>query len=475
MVVTKKLEINNLDGLNRGASPLLLQDGELERCLNYFTDRIGEKKKRPGSAIFLDIPDTDKIRSLIYFEKSNGAIRRLIRVSGANIYVHDFTGSSWGSVKRSITSTTQRMAHAALAGKLILTDGINIVQEYDGTTMQDVPSAPRGKYAATFNRRVAIWGVEGNEDRLYRSKVDDPTSWTIDANDPQSAEYWDVDPDSRGDLTGGAPIAKRLTLFKPKSAYRFDGQEFSKVPTSEGLSSNEGLKEVEDMFFYPNRAGIYGFIGDKPTSLSRFIRDYYQGIGSGEWNEDNGTLAGVAWGEHYLLSVGDIKDRDSNTYNRAVFAYNQQLNQWYLWTFAIRPECWVTCPDSNDVQQTYWGDANGQAHIFNSGTADGTTNIDTELVIPLQFKNMDQKVRLKHLILWAKPANGVKVQYSFEEAEWENLDEATSYRSVMKFPPSAVGYVPRIRLVESSSATAHSIRKLTVGYQDEGDWSAETG
>lgn len=331
-------------------------------------------------------------------------------------------------------------------------------------------TAPRGRYTAMMNRRVFVWGVDGNPDRLYGSKIDDCTNWEVVANDPSSAQFWNVDPDSEGNLTGGMAITSRLTLFKQERIYRFDGSEFLPVPTNEGLASNAALVGVDDMTIYPNRGGIYAFSGDKPVPLSDFVLDYFDGIVDSEFDPLAASLAAGRWGRHYLLSVGDITDRDGNSIPNAVLAYNQRLSQWFLWSFAHRPTAFCTYIDGNGARQTIFGDANGSTFTFDSGTSDAGTAIATELVYSLQVSDPMQRVRLKNLGVCASPGASAQVQYDFRDENWKPLGGLSGARSAFTFPADASGARPRIRITEASTDAGFQVDALKVDVDKFGDW-----
>ncbi len=470
-MTVKDVTIDNFEGINRGVSPCLLKKSELIVCRNLYTDVIGAKTKRPGYATFLNAPDSNPVRNLIYFELGNGATKRLLRVSGTKIYVYSFTGGVWGAVAKTITDSTNRFSTAALSGKLFMCNGNFTPMVYDGTDFNDVGTAPKGRWCAVFNRRIAVWGVVGNPDRLYLSKIDDPTDWSINANDPSAAKYYNVDPDSYGNLTGGAVASRRLTLFKEKAAYRFDGTDFAPVPTSEGLSSQAGIKELEDFVIYPNRAGVYGFIGDKPTPLSDYVKDYYAGIASNYYDPLVERLAAGLWKQHYLLSVGAITDKDDNTYSNVVLAYNQRLNQWFLWTFAHLPYAFEVYNDASGVRQTIFGDDNGNTYTFDSGTADGTENIDTEIVTaPLGAKQY-QRYHLRGIGVVASPSASGKVFYDFSDNDWQSIGELKGRYTTFMCPEEAIGVAPRIKIADNGNSASHTIYSITAALEEaKGDW-----
>lgn len=304
------------------------------------------------------------------------------------------------------SQTKCRMGHTVLYNKMILGNGGDYSMQYDGVTFSNITTAPRCKYWLTYKGRVYGFGVDYAPSRGFFCKTADLTSWTNDPADTTTGNWFDIDNDYNGDITGAEVIDDRIVVHKKYGSYRLIPDEFGRVsqilpiPTMETARSHWAIKKLRGVSLYAGKNGAYGHRGVTPTLLSKLIEDLYQGIVQTQMTD---LPAGI-WRDHYYLSaMGSITEGArlgggvSRVFTNAVLVYNSLLNEWYLYSLGHQPTCFATFEDTSSVENLYFGDSIGNTFKFGTGTLDGTLPIHAEiefwpilLGIPDRLKDFDR-------------------------------------------------------------------------------------
>ena len=304
------------------------------------------------------------------------------------------------------SQTKCRMGHTVLYNKMILGNGGDYSMQYDGVTFANVTTAPRAKYWLTYKGRVYAFGVDYAPSRGFYSATASVTSWTNDPTDTSTGNWFDIDNDYNGDITGAEVIDDRIIVHKERGSYRLVPDEFGRVaeilpiPTLETAKSHWAINKPRGISLYASKNGAYGHQGITPTLLSKPIEDLYQGIVQTVMDD---LPAGV-WKDHYYLSaMGSITEGVrlgggvSRVFTNAVLVYNSLLNEWYLYSFAHKPTAFATWEDTSDIENLYFGDDLGNTFKFGTGTLDGTAPIHAEiefwpiyLGVPDRLKDFDR-------------------------------------------------------------------------------------
>ncbi len=304
------------------------------------------------------------------------------------------------------SQTKCRMGHTVLYNKMILGNGGDYTMQYDGQTFANMTSAPRCKYWLTYKGRVYGFGVDYAPSRGFFSKTADLTSWTNDPADTTTGNWFDIDNDYNGDITGAEVIDDRIIVHKQKGSYRLVPDEFGRVteilpiPTMETATSHWSLKKLRGIGLYASRSGVYGHRGVTPTLISKPVEDLYQGIVQTQVTD---LPAGVFRDHYYLSAMGSVTEGArlgggvSRVFTNAVFVYNSLLNEWYLYSLGHQPTAFATWLDGSSIENMYFGDSTGNTFKFGVGTLDGTLPIHAELIfwplflgIPDRLKDFDR-------------------------------------------------------------------------------------
>jgi hypothetical protein len=323
------------------------------------------------------------------------------------------SGSTWAATSTTLDAgfivylqTKCRMGHTVLYNKMILGNGGDYSMQYDGVTFANVTEAPRAKYWLTYKGRVYAFGVDYAPSRGFFCKTADLTSWTNDPDDVTTGNWFDIDNDYNGDVTGAEVIDDRIIVHKQYGSYRLVPDEFGRVseilpiPTMQTAASHYAISKLRGVSLYPSRNGVYGHQGVTPTLISKPIEDLYQGIVQTKIKD----LCSGTWRDHYYLSaMGSVTEGArlgggvSRVFTNAVFVYNSLLNEWYLYSLGHQPTAFGTWLDSSDIENMYFGDSLGNTFKFGTGTLDGTLPIHAEfefwpinLGIPDRLKDFDR-------------------------------------------------------------------------------------
>ena len=159
-------KITTFNGLDRISSALYLESQPqalfyfpfvatpLLFALNVVDDETGAINKRGGFQTYLDNPDGLPVTSLIQFTNyGNTNTVKQLRVSGPNIYVYSYSGNSWGTPVKVLSSgLTLRMRHTYLNGFSHLSNGVDPLMFYDGNNFYDVVN---GAVSGTINSQIS--------------------------------------------------------------------------------------------------------------------------------------------------------------------------------------------------------------------------------------------------------------------------------------------------------------------------------
>jgi len=256
-------------------SEFLIPDNALALCKNGIVGREGIKKrggyeKWNSTAIG---GGTDKVTSIIRFTVSSGT-KYFLAFCGTDIYKADLTNKTFSSIKSGITADLL-WDFAAYNDKLYMSNGTDNFMSFDGTTVTEHSTLPKGKYLVVLKDRLWVAGVSSSPYRLYYSDVGDPE--TFGANNyidfPESPHGYE------GVITGLGIFGNDVVVFKEKATYmvieRVPGS-FSviQIDALKGCIAHHSICNVPGGLFFLSGDGVYLFTGSQLRFVGEPIRDY---------------------------------------------------------------------------------------------------------------------------------------------------------------------------------------------------------
>jgi hypothetical protein len=321
-----------------------------------------------------------------------------------------------------------RTGFTILNNKLILGNGGNQSMWYDGAVFTSMSAAPIARWWLTMAGRAWATGIDTNPSAVYYSKVNDPTSWTADANDVSTGGVVYVDPDNNGSIVGIDKKLGRIIVHKETGKYKIMLDEFG-VPsdvidleTDEPTQSPESIIPFGEYNYYLRETGVYRDQGTLPELISLPLGDLATNI---PYAQVIDAVAGKI-NEFLHFSVGNVteKDRqDPDTYSNAVLTYNKRTEEWYLDTLSHSPTTYGTWRHTDNTLRLFFGDKDGNTFIFDDVNVDGKGMateypIEGELIWhSFNFGDPPASKDYGHLFVYAEPGCGAIVSMRGEKNE----------------------------------------------------------
>lgn len=157
------------------------------------------------------------------YVRSDGS-RRLVCKAGETVYAMDGDGV-WYAVVSGLARGEQ-MSFATHQNMLWMTNQVDGVRVWDGSTVRTISSAPRARYVVSYNGKV--W-LLGSYDRASFA------SFSVDGFDPTDERAWndlyalDIDSDNGEQITGAGVVNGYLVVYKNRSTYVIYGHSMDTI------------------------------------------------------------------------------------------------------------------------------------------------------------------------------------------------------------------------------------------------------
>mgnify|MGYP001217436943 FL=1 len=225
----------------------------------------------------------------------------------------------------------------------VLTNGVDNVKVYDGTTFRDLKNdgrdstdginnkSPKGKFVELHKERLWISGDSEHPNRLYFSKDFDIDDWTYPVDDLEANQHGgfiDIPTWDGGIVIGMKSLFDDVVVFKNKNVFRIFGtypgnynvlQVFN---TIEGKILNNTIASVENTAIWTSTEGIHIFNGVNTSLVSNKIKRYFDEI---NMNYIDKAVA-VIHDRKYLLAV----PTGSSTENNIIIEYDMKKNSFVI-------------------------------------------------------------------------------------------------------------------------------------------------
>ncbi|MEM5875569.1 MAG: hypothetical protein QXX45_03315 [Candidatus Aenigmatarchaeota archaeon] len=374
MITEKNFFYIPAGGVNLNVNHLLVRDEELTWGLNIYTPYYGTKRVRFGYTQFLDRVDNSPVVNLIYYKFPNQP-PGILRISAGKIYRTNFSGNSWGSPIKTLTSNyalyRKKIAWTIMLSKLHLTSyDIGFYTVYDGTSFTDFtsPNTPFANYITNWRGRIFVGYYKQNNvnfySRLKYSSIEfrysDP--WYEDSEDPSSSGAMVVNSGNDGVITGVSVVADRPFYYKEGGIYKFNGTGVIRMPYDIGaIPYTIASCGERDFFFTPD--GVFYNDGGKielaSFPIQKLIEKTYRKIGIYYEN-----FSAIGYKDYYMLYIGDLY-WDGETYSNCMLVYNKRYDEWYIWSLPHKMTCFgfYIDPNSND-KKLISGDIDGYTYVW---------------------------------------------------------------------------------------------------------------
>lgn len=390
------------------------------------------------------------------------------------------SGTTWGASAMGDMNfviyirTGARCGHTILNNKLLIGNGADQSLYYDGSAFTVNTAAPKAKYWLTMANRAWAAGVVTNPSALYYSKVNDPTSWTTDANDVSTGGVVYIDPDNNGSIIAIDKKVGRIIVHKEFGKYKILLDEFG-VPSDvidlesdEPTSSYWSIITSGEYNYYLRETGVYRDQGTLPELISLPLGDLATNV---SYASAYDAVSGKD-GDFLHWSVGSITETDRldpKTYTNCVFTYNKRTEEWSLDTLAHAPTAYGRWRHTDSATRLFFGDSAGNTFVLDGAASDGAglaspSPIEGELIWhPFRFGDPAASKDMGNIFVTAEPGVGAIVSIKSDGGDPETIGSLENgYLSVPLSEMSQDSRSIEVSILDTSRNAASRIYGFTV-------------
>lgn len=386
------------DGLNLRDQPLEVPISELVDGVNWMIDENGALVKRLG---YQSWGDSDAIGAGVLeqatFNPSSGAVAALFYCDDGNVYSSPGDGT-FTSIASGL-STSARPTFAMLADKIYWSNGVDAIQQWDGTTLTPVTDgdAPKPKYLAVWRNRLWGAGDPAHPHRVAWSDIAAPTSWNslniVDIYSPHGDEITGLA--AAPNIGAAFDGSDGVLVYMNRSTHRvFDDTDNTVgasglgganvlVDAGVGTSSHRSIAALNGRIYSVNPNGVYSTDGHDTQRLesSRLGPFFHNGVNPGGLED----AIGIAWDGKYWLGCAGAGSAVNNLLLE-VYASRPRAPDGGLPVMAhdIAASAWSIFPDPTGDQLVF-SDANvteaGRVRQYGLGGGDTTGQATTQSIV----------------------------------------------------------------------------------------------
>lgn len=376
--ISREVITNPNKGLNNLGSPSLIDNREWADLLNIEFDEGGVARKRMGYTAYGNALTAAKGLGIL---KTSSSIYKCT-IDGTS-FKYTTTGS-WTSVGSVTYTADKETAFTQVKGKLFVWNGTQGGSYFDGSTLSQPGTIPKGKFSIYYNSFHIASGVDGQLSRIYIATLADPTDFTNAATTLNNstevpgasvfagtgANYIDIQPEDGDYITGLGVFQDVVVIFKQFSTYQLT-LDATGTPTvapitkAAGCIAPKSVVAVENDLYFLSREGIR-VLGNEPNYFSS-IRTSILSKRIDPLIFDMDTTEMVNCSAEYFNNQYIITIPNSGGEFDTVLSYNKQFQAWSRWN-AIDAETFVTTVESDNSRVLYFLNNTGtQVQEFTPG------------------------------------------------------------------------------------------------------------
>jgi len=379
------VNVSQTQGMDSRSNPIKMDNTKSALLYNVDLASPGKKAMRLGTTAVLTAPAAVPVMGLCYL-KAGGVASRMCMVTNKRFYKSTLpleTSGSWVDVPGSdiFTAATYPQAIHEAQGSVYCSNGTDSVYRYNGTSMTEYATAPKGKVMSYFKNRLWIGNTTSNPDFVYYSNVIDPTTWDT------TNQVIKVYSGDGTDVMAMRPFMESsLLIFKEDSIHELLVQgdtasywNLRPVDLEHGCVAYNCTAAWGASIFYLSRDGVRVIQSNAPAPelpLSWEIKSIWDTI-----NFDYISRAQMIVHNNKLYVAVPT---GATAYNNMVLVYDLTVKGWSVYTgwnvgcFAIHVEKVVAATADEEEILMYGDVVNGKVYKCFTGPAytDATTAID---------------------------------------------------------------------------------------------------
>ncbi len=382
--IVAKLIDNLGKGLNLFARDTMTLETECVIADNIWSVGKNSIAKRMGTKLLATISAVSNINGLATFY--NGATRELLAMAGGKIYkVHTGTAAQIGSTT---WTSGLRTDFTQAGGKVFITNGTDVLREYNGTAISDTTNGQKGTMLLYYKGCLWTAGDPAYPTRLYRSGADTKLGdfvYNVSTNPLATSIF--VGKDDGQNISGIFKhqdylyVAKERSLWRVTQAADASGTlSLELIDPSRGTDAHQTLDTVENDQFMFNEMGLFA-TGYEPSIIDQIrtniislrIDDKIKSIQKSRL----GQVCGIYHDNHYYLSITS----GGGTYNDRIMLYDRQ--RLSFWEWHLNANCFASYKNTSGETHLHYGSStDGKIYYF-----DETATLDDGVIMESVWKS----------------------------------------------------------------------------------------
>lgn len=329
-----------------------------------FDEVIGAMACRNGSIIVGDaIAGATDILGISAIRTATSNIEMAVVNDGSTADMYYLNSNTWTASTGWVNKTANKHRFAQLNGWMFVCNGADAMLASSNGASWVTTNCPTGivpSYVIQYRGQLLV----STNTRVYFSSVVDPTSspfitWTTATN------WFDVNPDDGGYITGMARVGNVLVVLKNNGMYRVDLVAEAITPDDiydKGAASQEALAVCQGLLYFYSGSTVYVTDGSAyPQQISRPVQAILRQISS----DDDVYM--TADENNVYLDIGNITYK-GDAYSNVVLRYSTRTSSWSFFGYPYR----MKHAFFNDKQFYVLGGSGNKIYKFN--TTDTTDN-----------------------------------------------------------------------------------------------------
>ncbi|OPG91344.1 hypothetical protein B2I21_35180 [Chryseobacterium mucoviscidosis] len=325
---------------------------------------------------------------------------QLVRAIGTSLQYN--SSGTWQNISGTFSDTEWGAANFDINGPvLIMTNGTDTVRYWNGSTLNTLSAAPKGKVIAADNLRVFISNVPTDEsqDQIHYCKFQDATNWTA-PEDSGIVQYYTA---NGGPVTAMITFGGAIWVFK-KDAFALiyhtgDARAFYRlVPSSDniGCVNPKTLVDMGSFLAWLGQDDVYIGSSGASNRIGEPVRTFISRINQTYLSKCSAFTDGL---RYYLNLV-----IDSATEPNIRLVYDTRFK---IWQVASLNEQYVYGTRFNNG--VYAGNATGTTYRLNEATTTGAWMVETK---DFDKAEAEKEYNEIHAQMYAPTGTTVKVEVS---------------------------------------------------------------
>jgi hypothetical protein len=395
--LNKRIERVLSGGINTGSDALDIRDDQSVSEFGWDTDHF------PSLATSAGRTTLGTSGSAVTYLLTNYGNVELIRAVGTSL--QRYTGGAWSPITGTFTATDWDSSNFDITGSVvIMTNGFDVVQYWNGSVLNTIAAAPKGKYIASDNRRVYI----ATKDVVNYCAFQNALDWTATLN-AGKVEYYTP---NGGDITALHSFAGQIWAFKKDSFclifHTGDARvthRLVEVSNNIGCISHKTVVEVGDLLFWLAADDVYIGAGGQAQAIGEPIRQYIRDLNTSQYAKCSAYTDGL---RYYLNLV-----TGTNTEPNIRLVYDPRKGR----------QMWRVCRLNEQYRygvffngKPYVSNSSGQTYLTNSGTTDNGSALSWSIETKdFDISEAEKEYYELHMQVYAPSGTTLSVQASVDQ------------------------------------------------------------